>query len=330
VTKLVYSGGYGHSGSTLLEYLLAASPKVVACGEVASVLRERRRKGKCTCGREVRLCPVWGPLLASTETLDGMTHERLARALLAQDGGAHAVLVDSSKTAWHSAAVPFRLARELGQAFRLVHLVRDPRAVSWSAVKKSGRRGARPLMPLRSASAALGWWVANLACERFGRAYPDRYLRLRYEDLARSPAETTRRLLAEILPGSEWRADAIGASGNRRQLYGNRMWSARLSLAEVKEDAGWTRDMPGVYRALLSALTAPLCRRYLNRWNARAVAALVAGVTRDEEVNHASEVSSATESRRRRAHRQARQDKPEQAQRRIEKHVQVDERETAR
>lgn len=63
------------------------------------------------------------------------------------------------------------------------------------------------------------------------------------------------------------------------QLYGNRMWSARLSLAEVKEDAGWTRDMPGVYRALLSALTAPLRRRYLNRWNARAVAALVAGVT---------------------------------------------------
>jgi hypothetical protein len=150
-------------------------------------------------------------LLASTETLDGMTHERLARALLAQDGGAHAVLVDSSKTAWHSAAV--------------------------------------------------------------------RYLRLRYQDLARSPAETTRRLLAEILPGSEWRADSIGASGNRHQLYGNRMWSARLSLAEVKEDAGWTRDMPGVYRALLSALTSPLRRRYLNRWNARAVAALVAGVT---------------------------------------------------
>ena len=86
MTRLVYIGGYGHSGSTLLEYLLAASPKVVAFGEVASVLRERGRKGKCTCGREVRLCPLWGPLLASTETLDGMAHERLARALVAQDG----------------------------------------------------------------------------------------------------------------------------------------------------------------------------------------------------------------------------------------------------
>src|SRR5215468_9937032 len=97
VTKLVYIGGYGHSGSTLLEYLLAASPMVIACGEVASVLRERGRKGKCTCGRKVKLCPVWGPFLTSTETLDGMTHEGLSRALIARDGGAHAVLVDSSK-----------------------------------------------------------------------------------------------------------------------------------------------------------------------------------------------------------------------------------------
>ena len=32
MTKLVYIGG-GHSGSTLLEYLLAASPETVACGE---------------------------------------------------------------------------------------------------------------------------------------------------------------------------------------------------------------------------------------------------------------------------------------------------------
>jgi len=33
VPRLIYIGGYGHSGSTLLEYLLAASPEVVACGE---------------------------------------------------------------------------------------------------------------------------------------------------------------------------------------------------------------------------------------------------------------------------------------------------------
>ena len=130
VTKLVYIGGYGHSGSTLLEYLLAASPEAVACGEVASVLRDRDRKGKCTCRRPIRECPVWGPLFASPDTLDGMSHESLSRALATQDGDAHAILIDSTKTAWRSAAVPFRLASALGGDFALVHLVRDPRAVA--------------------------------------------------------------------------------------------------------------------------------------------------------------------------------------------------------
>jgi hypothetical protein len=262
VTKLVYIGGYGHSGSTLLEYLLAASPKTVACGDVASVLRDRDRKGKCTCRRAVKACPVWGPLFASPDTLNGMTHEDLSRALLAHDRDAHAILIDSTKTAWRSAMVPFRLASALGGDFTLVHLVRDPRAVAWSAVKKAGRRGTRPLLPLRSASAALGWWVANLACELFGRSHPDRYVRLRYEDLARGPGEEMQGLFAKLAPGSEWPAEAIGGSDNRHQLYGNRMRGANLTLAEVREDAAWQCDMPRLYRFLVSLLTAPLRWRY--------------------------------------------------------------------
>src|SRR6476620_953789 len=102
----------------------------------------------------------------------------------------------SSKTAWHSIGVPFRLARELGQDFKLVHLVRDTRAVSWSAVKKAKRRGACPLLAMRCAFATACWWIANLGCELFGQNYPDRYLRLRYEDLARSPNEAMRDLFA--------------------------------------------------------------------------------------------------------------------------------------
>jgi hypothetical protein len=245
-----------------LEYLLAASPKTVACGEVASVLRDRDRKGKCTCRRAVKECPVWGPLFASTDTLDGMSHEDLSRALLAHDRDAHTILVDSTKTAWRSAIVPFRLANALGRDFTLVHLVRDPRAVAWSGVKKAGRRGTRPLLPLRSASAALGWWVANLACELFGRTHPEGYVRLRYEDLARAPGDEMQGLFAKLVPGSEWPAEAIGGCDNRHQLYGNRMRAANLSLAEVREDSAWQRDMPRLYRSLVSLLSAPLRWRY--------------------------------------------------------------------
>ena len=223
------------------------------------VLRERGRKAKCTCRRDIKDCPFWGPLFASPATLDGMSHTELALTQVAQNGGAHDVLVDSSKTAWRSIGVPFRLARELGQDFKLVHLVRDPRAVSWSAVKKAKRRGARPLLAMRCALTAAGWWIANLGCQRFGQNYPGRYLRLRYEDLARS---AMRDLFAKLLPGSEWRADEIGGSNTRHQLYGNRMRPASLSLAEVKEEAGWHRDMPDSVRALVALLTASLRWRY--------------------------------------------------------------------
>jgi hypothetical protein len=201
---------HGHSGSTLLEYLLAASPKVVACGEVASVLRERGRKGKCTCGREVRLCPVWGPLLASTETLDGMTGPRLAG------------------TGWRCIR---RAGRFLKDRLALGRRPLSSRPGAWASLqaRASGARSARGLLvggeevgtsrraPAHAAPLGIG------GTRLVGREPRLRTVRprlsgplsaLRYEDLARSPAETTRRLLAEILPGSEWRADAIGASGN--------------------------------------------------------------------------------------------------------------------
>lgn len=262
MTKLIYIGGYGHSGSTLLEYLLASSPDVVACGEIASVLRERGRKAKCTCGRMAKDCPVWGPLQKSPSALDGWSHESLALALLDRTGRNHAAIVDSSKTPWRSIAVPFRLWRQLGKDFVLLHMVRDPRAVSWSAVKKAGRQGTRPLMALRSSAAACGWTVANLACELFGRWHPDHYVRLRYEDLANSPSEVMQDLFAKLLPAATWRPEEIGTCDNRHQLYGNRMRSRSLSLAGIKEDKGWKSDMPRAYRSLVLPLTWPLRKRY--------------------------------------------------------------------
>ena len=80
--------------------------------------------------------------------------------------------------------------------------------------------------------------------------------------LAQAPAKEMQSLLARLVPGSQWSAEGIGANDNRHQLYGNRMRAADLSLAEVKEDAAWQRDMPRAYLSQVSVLTAPLRRRY--------------------------------------------------------------------
>jgi len=72
--KLVYIGGYGRSGSTLLEYLLAAHPEVVACGEIERHLRVFARRRTCTCGEPARHCQVWGEFQHKSGRLEGLDH----------------------------------------------------------------------------------------------------------------------------------------------------------------------------------------------------------------------------------------------------------------
>ena len=61
MTKLVYIGGFGQSGTTLFEYLLTANPDVVACGEIANGFEGRSgRELMCSCGKLTGDCPIWG------------------------------------------------------------------------------------------------------------------------------------------------------------------------------------------------------------------------------------------------------------------------------
>jgi hypothetical protein len=262
MTKLIYIGGYGHSGSTLLEYLLTGCTELVACGEVASVVRDRLKKKHCTCGRRSEACPIWSQVLSSGAPLTEKTHEALTLALLARAGKRFDLMVDSTKTALGHALAPFRLRRALGEDFLLVHLVRDPRAVAWSAIKKTERRKMTVNRRLYCARVALAWSAANLACELFGLFHPKQYLRLRYEDFVAAPREKLDRIFQRMLPGAKFHAATLGVTDNRHQLYGNRMRGKPLTLEDVKEDRAWQTDMPASYRRVVSPLSAILRARY--------------------------------------------------------------------
>src|SRR4051794_38468775 len=58
--SIVYIGGTGRSGSTLLARLLSGVPGVVAVGELRYVLdRGMTQDHLCGCGRPFRACPFW-------------------------------------------------------------------------------------------------------------------------------------------------------------------------------------------------------------------------------------------------------------------------------
>jgi hypothetical protein len=107
-----------------------------------------------------------------------------------------------------------------------------------------------------------GLVVANLACELFGRLYPGQYLRVSYEDVASSPREALRELFEAISPDLPVRLAEPEASGNRHQIYGNRMRRQRLRFAGVELDDGWKSEMAPRYRRLAAVLSWPLRLRY--------------------------------------------------------------------
>ena len=264
MAKLFYIGGFGRSGSTLLEYLLTSDPSVVACGEVARHVNKFRTRRACTCGRPAPACSIWGPFQFGFNGAGCLDHKALTLAMLIKISPRFAAMVDSSKTAWGSAFMPFRLRRSLGRDFLLVHLVRDPRAVCWSTIRtlvkvKKGKRSASPRS--RCLQTAIGWTAANLACEIFGVVHPKNYLRVRYEDLMLAPRQVIDEVFSRLALQSPPALERAGTGDNRHQLYGNAVRFGRSSLSTLKEDVSWKSAMPKAYRGL-AAFTWPLAAKY--------------------------------------------------------------------
>ncbi|MEM7399317.1 MAG: sulfotransferase [Pseudomonadota bacterium] len=269
MTKLLYIGGYGRSGTTLLETLVASAPDAVCCGEVV-IAAVRQKATRCSCGKLREECPVWGSLINPQRPPGTWTHQELTLALLEHVKNAYGILVDSSKTAWGSLSAPFAFRERLGDDFALVHVVRDPRGVSWSRVAGRRRRRGRFLpyienSPRRFAwhgRTLIGWWAANLACEWFGRRYPNQYICVRYEDLANAPEETLRSVFARLKLGPGPKLDGSKTHNNRHQLFGNRVRFQPPAPSEIRADTRWQHEMKSTDRWMISALSWPLRRRY--------------------------------------------------------------------
>ena len=240
--KVLYIGGCGRSGSTLLDRMLGQVPGVCSLGEFTHLWRGLLHNAECGCGAAIRDCPFWRAVgeraFGGWETVDvaEMLHlqravqrqryvpfmmvpalwptyreklERYARVLGelyrgVQEASGAALIVDSTKH--YSGA--FLLGRVAGLDLQVVHLVRDSRGVafSWSktvARPEAAHRGA-PMNRYSPGRSSCRWLGYNAGFEVLDRlGVPSTFVR--YEDLVRSPRIELERILerAGVQPDGE-------------------------------------------------------------------------------------------------------------------------------
>ena len=215
---VVYVSGYGRSGSTLLDMLLASAEGAWGGGELCWLFEEREAGRDCSCGLPIETCPFWTAVFddlarrdldlagaaevtrrAQRVLLPARSHDARYAALWRATHQAIravsgcSVIIDSSKST-RDTARRASLLRQGGERLRAVHLVRHPEAVLSSVRKGSNKkleRGEPAAMPAATARAVLGWMAANWMVER--SAGEDRTL-VRYEDVVSDPESELARI----------------------------------------------------------------------------------------------------------------------------------------
>jgi hypothetical protein len=298
---VLYIAGWQRSGSTILANTLGAIDGFFSAGELHYLWDYVWfANTRCGCGRPFSDCPVWTavltaayggrhavdpaamlrlsktgtrtrnmPLLALPATRRVLASRiqpylsnlhRLYHGLSTVTGAA--VIVDSSK--WPSYG---RLLTMIpGLNVFVVHLVRDPRAVAHSWLRRTALadRDGPAFMYRRPLDSSIRWDVWNAATEAFWWFAPHRYVRLRYEDFVECPEDTIRRLLDFV--GQRGRALPFTTPGEvdlptTHTVSGN---PARFRTGPIRIglDEEWRMRMGRSDRFTVTAVTSPLLHRY--------------------------------------------------------------------
>jgi hypothetical protein len=226
--RVLFLGGLGRSGTTLLERVLGELPGVFPLGEIVHLwIRDVRDDERCGCQETFSRCPFWTKV--GDLAFGGWAHvdvERVAHLAAAVDrtrfiprhmirrvsarvraqleeytsyylrvyqaaaevSGA-SVLIDSSK---HS-SLAYCLSFEPGIDLRVLHVVRDSRGVAYSWTKHVDRPetdGAQEMARFTPIQTAMLWDAHNVAFSALGRGGA-RVSRLRYEDFLAAPAASS-------------------------------------------------------------------------------------------------------------------------------------------
>lgn len=305
--KVLFTLGKGRSGSTLLGSVLGGVEGFFNAGELQRFWEWGLQHGYlCACGVPVPDCRVWERVAHRVEpSVDPAEAARLTRRVLSwrnlptflsvrrtealrrrwpglarwspimaslyrevAEATGSRVVVDTTKEPLNPAA----LGLVEGVQPYVVHLVRDPRAVtySWRRRKVWTDRPDEEMPRFGAAYSALSWLVRQGSTEIVRRRTPaTRFALVRYEDFTSDPRRWLGRILelvGEEGTSSPLRGRATADLAENHAMAGNPDRVGRRSV-EIREDVEWRREIRRRDVVVTTVLTAPLLRRYGYPWS---------------------------------------------------------------
>lgn len=295
--KVVYIGGWGRSGSTILGNILGSLDGFFFVGESRLAEQSVAEGEPCGCGASVNGCKVWRaiaraavPQATSSGPGDVFSLGRHARTrhlpIIWTDAGRRRwaarltdevdridrayrqmqsalnvrVVVDSSKAPGYARMLDLVPSAQL----YVLHLVRDPRASAYSWRRRKLRANQYPMPRRDLVTNSFYWNVFNFAVERLWSRSAGRYAMLRYEDLVADPAAAVERVL-EFIGERRTQLPFVGPGtariGESHTVNGNPL-RMTTGVVRLRPDDEWRAAMGGAAQSLVEALTWPIRRRY--------------------------------------------------------------------
>ncbi|GLW27419.1 sulfotransferase [Actinoplanes regularis] len=295
--KVVYIAGWGRSGTTIVDNILNSYDDVFSTGELFYLWSRGLVEGrKCGCGLVFPRCRLWADILDTAFGADRPDPERISRLqrdairvrhtpaltgavatpeaeeyraltnrlyhAIAEVTGAR-LIVDSSKVPSAAALLPGMSGVEP----YLLHMIRDPRAVTHSWMRANPRvdRKMTAMMHQEApAASTMHWLVRNTLVERLAGAYGGRYRLLRYEDFVAAPRRAVESLLdfagMQVAGGPFVDESTVCLEANHT-IAGN---PGRFRTGEValRLDDRWREEQTAGPRLTATALALPLLHRY--------------------------------------------------------------------
>lgn len=298
---VLYIGGWGRSGSTLVDRALGQVAGVVAVGELREIWQRGCVENRpCGCGRAFADCPFWTEvgrvafggwqaldldaalrlrydldrgwntprLLVGKRSLSRnprvREYARMLSALYAAIGevSGASVVVDSGKLPSHALLA----AAAPGLDVRVVHLVRDSRGVTFSWQKQmrnpTGSGDADLMEQYGTWSSAARYLFYNELTTLASSGVP--FLRVRYEDFVADPRPALERMLrhAGVQGGGLDFVDGDELLLQPNHSVDGNPMRFSVGATRLRVDDEWTRAMGSADRTWVTAVTFPLLLSY--------------------------------------------------------------------